>query len=67
MQRSAFDCCFLALAKLILGASFDPDGTHKHKCPKCSHVWEHSNSMAGNEDAHKCPRCSAPQWVRHRD
>ena len=41
--------------------------THKHKCPRCQHVWEHSDLVAFVEDprvfdlAHTCPRCGLPQ------
>jgi predicted nucleic acid-binding Zn-ribbon protein len=29
--------------------------SHKHKCPECGFVWQHSNAMRGNQAAHQCP------------
>lgn len=41
------------------------DGTHKHKCYGCNHIWEHSDRCAGQADAHKCEKCGREQWTRH--
>lgn len=34
---------------------------HSHRCPGCSHVWEHDGakikSQAENVAAHTCPKC----------
>lgn len=39
---------------------------HKHKCGKCSHIWEHSESNAGIAEAHMCPSCgNGPYWLKH--
>ena len=45
----------------------NPTGTHKHKCPSpnCKHVWEHSDSKWGDEEAHQCPLCRTEQWTKH--
>ncbi len=39
---------------------------HKHKCPDCETVWEHTNACADGEtgecsydEAHSCPQCGA--------
>lgn len=44
----------------------DPDGSHKHECPECGAVWEHSNRCVNDEQAHHCPKpgCSGASW-RH--
>lgn len=34
-----------------------PEGFHRHKCPNCNYIWEHSNNCVGNISAHRCPRC----------
>ena len=40
-------------------------GTHKHQCWDCNTVWEHSDSLFGDEEAHKCPKCCEPQFVKY--
>lgn len=34
---------------------------HRHKCPKCSHIWRHSNKLRFDDvefdKAHRCPKC----------
>lgn len=40
---------------------------HKHKCPACGHIWEHTNSCAGDVDAHTCEKCGTESWRRHYD
>jgi hypothetical protein len=42
------------------------EGHHKHKCNNCGNMWEHSDDMAGNEEAHKCPNCREEQWTKYR-
>lgn len=37
------------------------DGSHKHMCPKCQTVWEHSNKCRGSQEAHTCPLCGTSQ------
>jgi hypothetical protein len=37
--------------------------THKHKCHCCGNVWEHADSMAGDEYAHTC-ECGKVVWKR---
>lgn len=43
-----------------------PVGYHKHMCDYCNCVWEHSDQMAGNDEAHKCPSCGNWQWTKYR-
>lgn len=34
--------------------------THRHKCPKCSTVWEHESKLLPDvlfRPAHTCPKC----------
>ena len=49
-----------------LAAAIDPDGSHKHKCNHCQHVWEHSNQCAGDKQAHTCQKCGEEQWYKYR-
>ena len=39
--------------------------SHRHKCDKCMTIWEHSNGMAGNDEAHKCPKCGKEEWCKY--
>lgn len=39
-------------------------GTHKHKCDSCGNVWEHSDDMAGNQEAHTC-QCGEKQFYHY--
>lgn len=32
-------------------------GFHRHRCPQCRHVWEHSDEMFENVKAHTCHKC----------
>jgi predicted nucleic acid-binding Zn-ribbon protein len=41
--------------------------THKHKCDRCAHVWEHGEHCAGDTKAHTCTQCGSEQWSRHYD
>ncbi|MEA2702045.1 MAG: hypothetical protein QOE22_754 [Candidatus Parcubacteria bacterium] len=37
---------------------------HKHKCPNCSCVWEHTSKEGQDENAHNCPQCGTEErWV----
>lgn len=36
--------------------------THKHKCPKCSFIWEHEDSCVNNIQAHTCRECQTRCW-----
>lgn len=40
----------------------DPSRTHKHKCPKCGNIWEHSDNCVNNTEAHTCSECGTEQW-----
>lgn len=35
----------------------DVDGMHRHQCPDCGTVWEHSDDNSGIKFAHTCPGC----------
>jgi len=35
---------------------------HKHKCPKCSFLWEHEDTCVNNTKAHTCQKCGTVQW-----
>lgn len=37
-------------------------GTHKHKCTKCSFVWEHEDTCVNNTKAHTCRECGTQVW-----
>lgn len=43
-----------------------PEGYHRHKCNNCGHIWEHSDCMAGDDDAHKCTKCGEEQWEKYK-
>lgn len=38
--------------------------SHKHQCPKCGFIWQHSDAMAGNWEAHTCP-CGGESWSHY--
>jgi len=39
-----------------LGA-FRPRWTHKHRCARCTCIWEHDPKRELRTDAHNCPKC----------
>lgn len=43
-----------------------PEGTHRHQCFHCDHVWEHSDQKAGDDHAHECPSCGRTQWTKYK-
>ena len=42
-------------------------GMHKHCCPNCNHIWEHSDANFGNRDAHTCSDCGTVNFYKHFD
>ena len=42
-------------------------GSHKHQCPDCGTVWEHSDFCAGSDEAHSCPKdgCGGVSWRKY--
>jgi predicted nucleic acid-binding Zn-ribbon protein len=40
-------------------------GTHKHECQECGTVWEHPDTLHGDEEAHCCPNCRVQQWWKY--
>lgn len=41
---------------------------HKHKCPKCDFIWEHTTRQGQRARAHNCPRCGTEQrWKYFED
>jgi hypothetical protein len=42
---------------------------HAHKCPECSHVWEHDRPAGATEaqykQAHTCQECGTVQFFKH--
>ncbi len=44
---------------------FGYERCHKHRCRYCGFVWQHGDSMAGNEVAHTCEKCGRISWTRY--
>lgn len=46
--------------------ALNPNNTHKHRCMKCTCVWEHSRKDLIEKDVfekgHMCPVCGAEQY-----
>jgi uncharacterized C2H2 Zn-finger protein len=51
----------MQMMRKILGEPRDPKALHKHKCPKCGHIWEHENDCVNHIPAHTC-KCGRRQW-----
>lgn len=41
------------------------NGKHKHKCPQCSHIWEHAENCFDKTKEHTCTQCGTEQWFRY--
>jgi len=39
--------------------------THKHKCFKCGHIWEHGSNCINNKESHTCSECGAEVWNKY--
>lgn len=42
-----------------------PTGRHRHRCPECDFVWEHSDDCYGDQDRHVCPCCGECVFYRY--
>lgn len=42
-----------------------PDGSHRHKCYNCEHVWEHGDFCINKTRLHTCPNCNDEQWTKY--
>lgn len=49
---------------IMLDGKPDPNSTHRHKCPKCRHVWKHKNSCEDRKKEHTCAKCGTEQWFK---
>lgn len=45
----------------------DRDGMHRHRCPDCAIVWEHSDTSSVDDNAgrHLCPGCRAAWYWKY--
>jgi predicted RNA-binding Zn-ribbon protein involved in translation (DUF1610 family) len=72
MQKVIAEANFMAVAgislveiELVQGGHKSPKGYHKHKCPKCGNVWEHSNSFWDFTKTHNCFICGTEQLYHY--
>jgi len=42
-----------------------PDGFHRHECPNCGTIWEHSDAWWDIDKTHHCPTCSREQLYKY--
>ncbi len=72
MQKTIKDAEFKGLNvfaliknKGVMEGYQSPPGCHRHKCPKCNTIWEHSDSPWQFWKTHNCPNCGTKQLYRY--